>query len=161
MTGTRRQRLKYPLLLKRRWTNEHVGSEEYYCLKNFDNLSRRNANDGKIAGRGATMMAEPKSDPDQVVCRYCNKQGHYQRGCALFTMDRNNKKYLPSKRARLGWKATRNIKGVPVVVPRLKTRHRCLMVLWICLRGTTPRPLRTGTRKLATCWAYLARTSIR
>ncbi|CAM9676984.1 unnamed protein product, partial [Laminaria digitata] len=70
----------------------------------LDNLSRRNANDSKIAGRGAAMMAEPKADPDQVVCRYCNKPGHYQRGCALFTKDNNKKPAF--KRGKAGPEGT-------------------------------------------------------
>ena len=57
-----------------------------------DNLSRRNANDNKIAGRGAAMTAEPKPDLDYMVGHYCNNPGHYQRDCALFSNDKKNRK---------------------------------------------------------------------
>ena len=58
----------------------------------LDNLSRRNAIDNKITGRGAATMAEPKPDRDQVVYHYCNKPGHYQRCYALFRKDKKNRK---------------------------------------------------------------------
>ncbi|CAN0299657.1 unnamed protein product, partial [Scytosiphon promiscuus] len=48
----------------------------------LDNLSRRNANDGKIAGRGAAMMAETTSDPDQVKwCSIHNSTTHNDADC--------------------------------------------------------------------------------
>lgn len=46
---------------------EHIQSSMEHLI--LDTLAGRNANDGKIAGGGADMTTEPKSGPDQVVCR--------------------------------------------------------------------------------------------
>ena len=74
----------------------------------LDNLSRRNANNNKIAGRGNAIMVEPKPDLDQVVFHYCNKPGHYQRGCALFSKDKNKKSAFRRGKADPGSSTEKN-----------------------------------------------------
>ncbi|CAM9496159.1 unnamed protein product [Laminaria digitata] len=58
----------------------------------LDNLSRRNANDSKNAGHGAAMMAEPTSRPRPSGLPLLQQAGHYQRGCALFAKNKEDRK---------------------------------------------------------------------